>query len=174
MADDGLRTPRLTLRRAKDADIATIHGLVSDFAMVRMLGNWPWPADLAATRLRCFSDDPSHADIAVIEYQGRVVGLISIVRLRLGYFLSDDVAGQGLATEAARAMINAAFQRDDVQYLVSGAWHDNPGSLRVQKKCGFEVIGQHEEPCAARGETVLHIDTRLMRADWARQDWANG
>ena len=40
---------------------------------------------------------------------------------------------------------------------------DNPASLRVQTKLGFERIGTHMVRCLARGRDVEHIDTILTR-----------
>ena len=46
----------------------------------------------------------------------------------------------------------------------SGVFHDNPGSLNVQKKLGFVEIGRRRVHCLARGADIEHIDT-LLTAD---------
>ena len=48
--------------------------------------------------------------------------------------------------------------------MASGVYVGNGASLRIQEKCGFEVVGQTEQFCVPRGETVTLIETRVSGA----------
>lgn len=60
----------------------------------------------------------------------------------LGYTLSRRVWGQGLATEAARLCIDAAFGPLGLPRLVALADVANPASARVLEKLGFSRRGR--------------------------------
>lgn len=55
----------------------------------------------------------------------------------LGYVLHPAYHGQGLMTEAAKAVILYAFEQTDTEVIGCGHFLDNIGSKRVIEKCGF-------------------------------------
>ncbi len=59
----------------------------------------------------------------------------------LGYWIRSDLAGQGLATEAARAVVDFAFVRLELNRVELVADVANKASQRVAEKVGFEREG---------------------------------
>ena len=59
----------------------------------------------------------------------------------LGYWLGQPYWGNGLATEAAQAMIDAAFLFSEVRALTGAVRVINPASRRVLERCGFQPTG---------------------------------
>ena len=57
--------------------------------------------------------------------------------IELGYALTPDFWGQGLATEIAAASVNLAFQQLSVPDVVTFTLPTNLASRRVMEKCGF-------------------------------------
>lgn len=55
----------------------------------------------------------------------------------LGYWVGVPYWGQGLATEAAKAMIRHAFENCGMTKVWCGYYDGNNRSKRVQEKCGF-------------------------------------
>jgi [ribosomal protein S5]-alanine N-acetyltransferase len=55
----------------------------------------------------------------------------------LGYVLHPKFHGQGLMTEAAKALIIYAFDQTDTLMIGCGHFTDNLASKRVIEKCGF-------------------------------------
>lgn len=122
-----LRTERLVLRPATDGDLDDLLGYRGDPEVCRFLPFGPQSRDDAVRRLTSWgehlatdpADDPT-ADWAltlVAEHEGAVVGDV-MLRLRaaevrsvaeLGYVFAPSVGGRGLATEAARAVVDLAF-----------------------------------------------------------------
>ena len=78
----------------------------------------------------------------------------------LGYWLLPSAQGKGLMTAAARAALTYAFTHG-AKTVVSGAFADNPASLRVQQKLGFDIVGERRIYSLARRDKVAHIDTRM-------------
>ena len=87
--------------------------------------------------------------------------LIGIIDLRpnyelkfaeLGYWLGYEYWGQGIMTEAARAVMKFAFDDLSMHKLIIKAYTTNPASARVAVKCGFKLEGCQKEIYYLRGE----------------------
>lgn len=66
--------------------------------------------------------------------------------VEIAYGVSPEQRNRGYATEAAAALVAFAFERDDVHVVRA---HTLPGagaSQRVLAKCGFERVGEVEDP----------------------------
>jgi RimJ/RimL family protein N-acetyltransferase len=63
----------------------------------------------------------------------------------LFYLLKERYWGQGLATEAAGAVIDYAFRVLDLDRIDSAAAYDNLASKRVMEKIGMRYVGLDEE-----------------------------
>ena len=98
---------------------------------------------------------------------GGVIGGLGLTGLRsereFGYWLAKPAWGKGYATEAGRAFLAFLFDEAGLDIVRSGVFHDNPASLRVQAKLGFERIRMRMVRCLARGKDIEHIDTILTR-----------
>lgn len=62
------------------------------------------------------------------------VGLIEI-----GYSMKEEYRSQGYMTEAIGAMCDWALAQPKVYGMIAGVKDDNPASIRVLEKCGFEM-----------------------------------
>jgi RimJ/RimL family protein N-acetyltransferase len=63
----------------------------------------------------------------------------------LFYLLKESCWGQGLATEAARAVLDYAFTRLELPQVDSAAASDNVASIRVMEKLGMRSLGLDAE-----------------------------
>ncbi len=61
------------------------------------------------------------------------------IELEIGYHVNRERWNQGFATEAARAVMDYAFQRFDVERVVSMIRPENVASRRVAEKNGLRV-----------------------------------
>ena len=77
----------------------------------------------------------------------------------IGYWIRSDLAGSGLTTEAAAAVIGFAFDDLGLHRLELHAAPGNAGSLRVAEKLGFQPEGLLRE--ASRGAGGFH-DVRVF------------
>ncbi len=62
--------------------------------------------------------------------------------LEVGYVISPEFRGRGLATEITRALAAYAFQRFAVPHVVAVTDPDNFPSQKVLLKCGFQAVGR--------------------------------
>ena len=146
------RTERLLLRPGWREDATALHAAICDERILRNLAEAPWPyspddAERFLMRERAAGDvtclillrtDGAPLLVGAVDF-GRKPGAAAP---ELGYWIARPYWGQGIATEAARALIAAA--RDSLRYerLVAGHFVDNPASGRVLAKLGFRPTGQ--------------------------------
>lgn len=76
--------------------------------------------------------------------------------VELGYRLRQSAWGQGIATEAARAVLEHGFQTESFPRVVASALIPNRGSTRVMEKCGLQrlyefQIAEIPEPAVVYG-----------------------
>src|ERR1700712_2290698 len=122
-----LETERLTLRRPTLADAKAIARLANDHRIAQNTRRLPHPylQDHAVEFVRALADDPRET-VFLIENNFGPVGMVGIDWRQpdapeLGYWLGVEHWGQGIGTEAARAVIDFTFEEFDIERLISGA-----------------------------------------------------
>jgi RimJ/RimL family protein N-acetyltransferase len=168
-----IETARLILRphRLDDADAIAIS--LGDFAVARMLTRVPVPYDRqdGLDWLNMVTSGLKPDWSFAITLDGVHIGVVSI-ELRhglwhLGYWLNRFYWGRGLMSEAVDAAIDRFFHRMPLAEIVSGAFTDNPASLRLLARRGCRIVGVTDVYSRARNGLVSLIDMRLSQADFA-------
>ncbi len=147
-----LKTERLILRRFVPADAEAIfENWASDPRVTRFL-SWTPHESVDATRELLSGWCALYANAAYyhwgIEYEGRLIGGISVVRqsdknevAELGYCIGHDYWRRGITAEAAGAVIDYLFREVGVHRVEIHHAVDNPASGRVAEKCGLVSEG---------------------------------
>lgn len=167
-----IRTPRLTLRKLKPEDQYRIASAMQDVRVVRMLTSVPVPyaSDDALDWIRSWESGEINGWAYAITFDGGALeGCITIewreagerTGWHLGYWLAPDHWGEGFMTEAVGAIVERFFARMMGETLYAGAIADNPASLKVQDKLGFQVTGSSDVYSHSRGAMVPVIDTEV-------------
>lgn len=84
-----------------------------------------------------------------IYLETQLIGILNEVEtgeseIELGYAIHPDHKGNGYATEALRAAIDALLNMG-YKAVHAGAFEDNAASIRVMEKCGMRRLPQTEE-----------------------------
>lgn len=164
-----LQTERLLLRKPNAGDIGSIIAIVGDWEVARRLARVPHPYGEKDARFFLDMIVPHEWVWAVtLRVSDEVVGIVGLTPDRepgvaeLGYYVGRAHWRQGIATEAARAVVGHGFQGLRLRTITSGYFADNPVSGRVLAKLGFVEIGRSERPCLAIGSSVPSIDVCLV------------
>ncbi|MGL5811399.1 MAG: GNAT family N-acetyltransferase, partial [Nocardioides sp.] len=80
-----------------------------------------------------------------------------------GSWLGRDHQGMGVGTQMRRAVCAFAFDYLGAEEITSGAWLDNPASLAVSRKVGYQANGVRRLR-RRTGEVAEHQDLLLTRA----------
>ncbi len=86
----------------------------------------------------------------------------------LGYGLARQYRGLGLATEAARAVVDVGFGPLGLARIWARADPHNLASVRVLEKLGMRREGLLRQHVVRRGERVDRVYYGLLRAEWQR------
>jgi RimJ/RimL family protein N-acetyltransferase len=164
-----LFTQRLHLRCPVEADASAIIAIAGDWDVARRLGRVPHPYTQADFRFFIERVVPSEPTWAIVgRRSAELVGVIGLVphgesrSAELGYYVGRPHWGQGLATEAAQAIVRMALEVYGYAKLTSGYYADNPASGRVLAKLGFKAVGRSNRPCLAEGKDKPSIEVELM------------
>jgi RimJ/RimL family protein N-acetyltransferase len=145
-----------------------LNAINADPEVMRFLGGRPeTPAETRAMidRVRARWDRFGFGWWTLLDAQtGAVVGAAGVHHLdhdpllphEIGWRLRRDRWGQGLATEAAHAVLRHVFETLDAPLACAVRHPDNVASRRVMERLGMREAGLH-------GADALH---ELARADW--------
>ncbi|NIH79945.1 GNAT family N-acetyltransferase [Amycolatopsis viridis] len=149
-----LRTPRLRLRGLHAGDTEAIVRIFADPEMSRFLAtDLSDPARCRASVARRLSyAGPDGTGHWVVEREGEVIGLahlrpsteLSGDLVEIGYFLDPAHGGQGLATEAADALLRHAFAALGLPAVWALVHESNVASRNLVHRLGFTDVGGGE------------------------------
>lgn len=175
MLPDTIETERLCLRPINLQDVEDVLAYAADAEWARYL---PVPQPYTRREAEEFvasqvlldrEQNPSWA----IVLDGVVIGGINLRLDRenhvaeLGYSVARQHWGKGLTTEAARAVIDAAFRADrDLNKVRAMADSRNVASQRVLEKAGMTREGVLRQNRLVRGEAVDEVWYGLLRSEW--------
>lgn len=164
-----LRTDRSLLRRARAADLADLHMVLSDPRAMRYWSTLPhaeigqtadWLGDTMAI-------PPEEGEDFVIEREGRVIGKAGLYRFpEIGFILHPDHWRQGLAREALVAVIHRAFTVHCLPSILADVDPDNAASLALLRGLGFRETGRAERTWLVGERWCDSVYLALDAGDW--------
>jgi ribosomal-protein-alanine N-acetyltransferase len=173
-----LHTARLRLRPFNDSDANALFALHSNATVLRYWDAPPWSERLRAERFitacRQIAEAGTGARLAVDRVSdGAFIGWCSLTRWNrdyrsasMGYCLDDAAWGHGYATEAARALLQWAFDTLEMNRVQAETDTRNAASARVLEKLGFVREGTLREDCVVNGEVSDSWVYGLIRREW--------
>ena len=148
-----LQTPRLILRPLTAADAEEVFIWCSDPLVNRFM---PYALYTKTEDVRRWletveKNEKQYEFGFVCKENNRLIGSGGIgpaednTQWEIGYNLRSDCWNQGYATEAAKAMIDFAYQEFDINDFGANHAEANPASGRVMEKCGmyFDHYGEY-------------------------------
>lgn len=146
-----IRTDRLLLRPPQTADAAEIFASYAQDHEVTLYLVWKPHESIADTHEFLNWCDQAWIDgtvfpwVITLEDTGRVVGMIQAKleghQAEIGYVLTRDVWGRGIATEASRALVEWALDQPEIWRTWAYTDIDNAASERVLEKVGMQREG---------------------------------
>ena len=149
-----LHTPRLTLRPLTVGDTDAVTKMISDSQaeFTRWFG-WASGSTRPAVKEYIQSAEEAMAlgsawHYVILLWSGKLAGRVGLSEIdtvnrsaELGYMLRTDTEGNGIMTEAARALLAHAFETGHLHRVVAYADCENERSQRVLARLGFQPEG---------------------------------
>jgi [ribosomal protein S5]-alanine N-acetyltransferase len=173
-----LHTDRLRLRAFNDSDANDLFALHSNAHVMRYWDSPLWIERERAERFiaacREIAKEGSGTRLAVERISDAAfIGWCSLTRWKpdyrsvsMGYCFDDAVWGHGYATEAARAMLQWAFDSLELNRVQAETDTRNVASAHVLEKLGFVREGTLRQDCVVNGEVSDSWVFGLIRRDW--------
>lgn len=176
-----LETTRLILRPfVKEDAPAMYRNWASDPEVTKFL-SWPTykTVDTAHEILDIWV--PQYADNTFYQWAielkalGEVMGSISVVNfdervdsVEIGFCIGKAFWGQGIMTEAFRAVIDFLFEEVGVQRIEAGHDPNNPASGAVQRKCGLKYEGTFRRKIRSNQGITDVAWHAILKEEWSR------
>ncbi|NVK35999.1 MAG: GNAT family N-acetyltransferase [Rhodobacteraceae bacterium] len=174
-----IRTKRLVLRMPSSDDLESIVSMLSDYEVTKMLSRVPHPYSEEDGRVFLQTVESQEAEwpngeelTFFVDHSGEMIGAVFFRKLQgepeIGYWLGKAFWGNGFMSEAVAAALDWLFNTTQHDRVSAEAMMENPASLNVMKKLGFEVVGESSCASRARGEAVRATKVVLSRDGFKR------
>lgn len=179
---EALEPARFRLRAFRAEDAPLLASLCNDIDIARMTRRLPHPYTLqdAETFLSQVLAPEANEVVFAIEASdpgdGAAFALAGSCgwgprrhagRVEIGYWLGRDFWGRGLMSAVLAELLRRAFAEPELGAAEASVFEDNPASMRVLKKQGFERMGVSDCRSSARGSDAISYRWELSRAAWA-------
>ncbi|NLO09508.1 MAG: GNAT family N-acetyltransferase [Clostridiales bacterium] len=179
-----IATKRLIIRDHKDDDIYAMHELLSDEKAMFYLPD-----------IRTKNIDESKENLRVALAEARAtnrrkyfyaiidkdiqdyIGEIGFTKtgertlgnvMNLGYFIMPRHWGQGIVTEAARSIIDYAFNNLGTVRIETGCLTENIGSEKVMKKLGMLKVAELKNHTLLNDKLYDRVEYILLKEEWKK------
>lgn len=176
-----LRTPRLELRPVHADHAPALYPMMSDERLTRYLA-WAPHRNLAETQAvvaslmlaqsqgagyhwTIFEDSCARGIISLIDVR-RGHRLWTLNRAEIAYWVDVNHQGRGIATEAAHAVVEAAFSALGFNRLIVSHTSANPASGRIPASLGFRFVGTEKEFFSKDGVWFDMNHYEMLARDW--------
>jgi [ribosomal protein S5]-alanine N-acetyltransferase len=161
-----VETSRLFLRKWNDQDPAAVAEIYAKPEVMKFIPGGVWSTDRTAraiARMRELDAENGYGFYPVVlKSGGEILGHCGLGRLEqtpeieVAYILDSAHWGKGYASEAARAVIDHAFAKLDIDRIVAVAFPENAGSFGVMRSVGMIPVG----PAKHFGATLMKYEIR--------------
>jgi RimJ/RimL family protein N-acetyltransferase len=177
-----LETGRLSLRPLKPADWPDVWAYTSDPDVMRYLPIGPFDRAEARAWVERWSDwgqrGSGWPDMWAVTLRGeeRLIGHLPFevfsVKHRtreIGWVVHPAYQGQGLATEAARALLDLGFGEFNLHRVVATCDPRNGASARIMEKLGMRREGHFRRDVQLDGQWCDEYFYAILQDEW--RDW---
>ena len=143
-------TDRLTFREWNDGDLDRLDSICSDPQVMQFVGDGQaWTRDRTGQFIQSAEmlRENGYCQWALIhKADGKLIGYCGFVNTdddrEIGWRLATGYWGQGLATEAARAVLTHGIMTLGFQRVIATVQASNLGSIRVIEKLGMTLVNR--------------------------------
>ena len=141
-------TDRLAFRKWNDDDLDRLHAICSKPQVMQFVGDGQvWAKDRTLEFIRSATEMFLEHGFCqwplTHKADGKLIGYCGVVKsddaLEIGWRLAPEYWGRGLATEAARAILNHNIRKLGFQRLIATVQAMNMASIRVIEKLGMTL-----------------------------------
>lgn len=177
-----METERLKFRSIKKKDANDIFEYSSDPRTSRFL-MWEPHESLEYTKrfievISAKYKSGEYNDWAIVLKENKkMIGTCGFTRIdernniaEIGYVINPEYWGKGLATEAAKKVVEFAFEELKVNRVEARFLYGNEGSLQVMKKIGMKFEGYYRDALVVKGKYRTVGVASILRREYIKSD----
>lgn len=157
-------TNRLYLRLFEKRDAETVQVLCNNYNIYKSTLYLPYPYSLndalvwMENHKKNFDEDYSYEFAITDKISGNLYGAISLSNNQkfkngeIAYWIGEEYWGKGYGTEAAKAIIDFAFEEKKMHKVFARYFKSNPASGRIMQKIGMVQEGVLKDQIVKDGE----------------------
>lgn len=166
-----IRTERLVLRSRTAADTDDLAAIYRREDATRYLLIPALDRDQVEAMLAERADSAKRAFGLVLDLDGRVVGEVALVfrgptQAELSWVVHPDVGGQGLATEATRALLDLGFGHYACHRIFAELDPRNTASMRLCERLRMRREAHRLADFWSKGEWTDTYEYALLASEW--------
>jgi RimJ/RimL family protein N-acetyltransferase len=178
LLDEPLTTERLVLRAIEPRDFDDVHSYMGREDVARWLLEDAYSLEKSTEKHPIYSErvrleNDGDLMLVAIEFHGRVVGDLDCTlksvenqTFEIGWRIHPDVGGQGIATEAARALLALLFDVIGARRVVAELDPRNGGSARLCERLGMRREATFVEHMWLKGEWSDTAVFAILSREW--------
>jgi len=169
-----IETENLQLRNYAAEDLDELFAILSDPVTMSF---WPSPltrdeaAAWIARSIESFQEHGFGRYALTLKHDKKIIGDCGILRVEkagemvndLGYIIHHPYWRKGYAAEAARAVIDDAFSRLDIDVIHANMPHDHVSSRKTAERIGMKRVGEFTNEKNRGVRTLLYAIDRATR-----------
>ena len=172
-----LETERLFFRTHEAGDEEEFVRMNTDAEVRRFVGGQAWSTEKAVQRFRDeYLGEPSETYgmwATILKAEGKYIGYCGLragnavvcESASIGFYLARPYWRQGFATEAAKGLLEVAFERLGLRRVGADVQKGNAGSERILENLGFSFVKE---------EVLVHNGRVICSYEISSADWKNG
>jgi RimJ/RimL family protein N-acetyltransferase len=166
-----IRTERLVLRHHTPEDVEDLYAVYGREDVATYLLQDPFTRPEFDDRLREWDDADDSTFGVVVELDGRVVGDVVLMfrgpsQAELSWVIHPDVQGRGIATEAARALLDVGFRHYGFHRIWASLDARNTASARLCERLGMRRESHRLGDWWSKGEWTDTLEYALLASEW--------
>lgn len=173
-----LNSERLVLRAFTPADAKRVQQLAGDFAIADTTGHMPHPyldgmaEEWIASQEEEYSEGSGATFAVTLRETGELVGAIGLTihkhnkRAEMGYWLGVAYWNHGYMSEAARRVIEYAFEELNLNRVYASHFPRNPASGRVMQNAGMTYEGTLREHFVRWSQPEDLVYYGILKTEW--------
>lgn len=175
-----IETERLRLRPFNRGDVEAVFAYRSLPEVAEFLFDEPMSHDEVAEAVRAraaqvaFSGEGDKILLGIERHgDSRVIGEVSLIwrsvadqQAEIGYILHPEVQGQGIATEAARALLAFGFEDVGLHRIYARCDAGNAASARVMQRLGMRQEAHLREHARFKGRWDEELICAILDREW--------
>jgi RimJ/RimL family protein N-acetyltransferase len=151
------------------ADQAEDHALLGELLGAKVTPEWPpaeWEPHVFRYILKQYDEHPEtvgwHRYVVLCEGMSRRRTLVGAVGshpkgdgvAEIGYSTLPEFQRRGIATAAAKAMVEWLLKLENVTTVVACTYPRIPESIKIMERCGMTYVGEGDEPGTVKYQRV--------------------